>query len=580
MQTLPNGVIVPNADGGEQISATGVQEMRTLGGSVDSALASKASTSYVDAGDQAVTDSLMPRVFYRGPLPMDTNVDDAHTLPWAGMWTISNATFAESITGLPEKVPSNRRLGQFLIMPIGSGVASQFYFPYGFGNVTELWYRNTEWAGSPANPHRWNPWTNIAGGGAGSGEGFKVAGAGMANEILREQMARRRGGSIGIGDKGAFAFRFDHGLNGFRSKVVPLLRKWGLPASQAYTTQMFTGDTSAPDESTQSSWEEVRGWALRDGIEPMAHSRTHRDAGTEELLISEIVTCFEELSAAIPESAIESWAVPGGGGTEYMGFNDGDAPDRFYDTRAGELLMSTYAFSMGHIPGGEWHLDGRAPQGSRHSTVDTSQALNAARTNVERAVEQRTGYVVMMHPKFLDQTGGYTTTAELDSFLGFIAGLRDAGKLEVMTVGGLVHARTGTHRRLNLVTGGTFGPGWESNFTGTGSYLTATENGVRYISASAGGTVKHELPVRKLYPVRGAVYEVTATVRSKQGGTARIGSSSITGALRDVVLPASNTWREIRQFVTIPLNSNDPFTVEVGRVAGLVDVMNFRVQPI
>lgn len=38
-QTLPNGVVVPNENGGERISTTGVAEMRTLGSSVDAQLA-------------------------------------------------------------------------------------------------------------------------------------------------------------------------------------------------------------------------------------------------------------------------------------------------------------------------------------------------------------------------------------------------------------------------------------------------------------------------------------------------------------------------------------------------------------
>ena len=45
-QTLPNGAVVPDADGGEFISANGVTEMRTLGASLDSALADKANLSH------------------------------------------------------------------------------------------------------------------------------------------------------------------------------------------------------------------------------------------------------------------------------------------------------------------------------------------------------------------------------------------------------------------------------------------------------------------------------------------------------------------------------------------------------
>src|SRR5699024_7095965 len=48
-QTLPNGVVVPNADGGETISSTGVAEMRTLGSSADGHLATRPTTAVVDA---------------------------------------------------------------------------------------------------------------------------------------------------------------------------------------------------------------------------------------------------------------------------------------------------------------------------------------------------------------------------------------------------------------------------------------------------------------------------------------------------------------------------------------------------
>lgn len=47
-QTLSEGVVVPNMDGGETISATGVAELVALGTTVNAALQSKAGTDYVD----------------------------------------------------------------------------------------------------------------------------------------------------------------------------------------------------------------------------------------------------------------------------------------------------------------------------------------------------------------------------------------------------------------------------------------------------------------------------------------------------------------------------------------------------
>lgn len=53
--TLPNGVIVPNADGQELISATGVAEMRALGSSADAQLA--VAKAQVTSAVQAVSDA-------------------------------------------------------------------------------------------------------------------------------------------------------------------------------------------------------------------------------------------------------------------------------------------------------------------------------------------------------------------------------------------------------------------------------------------------------------------------------------------------------------------------------------------
>ena len=68
----PSGIVIPNADGGEAISGTGVAEMRRLGSTTNSALADKASTSEVSAAVEAAK-------WPRGLLPAgyDTRTLDA-----------------------------------------------------------------------------------------------------------------------------------------------------------------------------------------------------------------------------------------------------------------------------------------------------------------------------------------------------------------------------------------------------------------------------------------------------------------------------------------------------------------------
>lgn len=411
-----------------------------------------------------------------------------------------------------------------------------------------------------------------------------VAGVAMAHQILREQMARRRGGTIGIKDKGAVALRFDHGLNNFRDLVLPLLRKYELPSSQAYPTRMFTGETSDPDESSMSSWDEVRQWAERDGVEPLAHSLTHYSADTPHAVRDAIVLAREELTAVIPGSAIETWAPPGGGGTRYMGFNAGSAPDRFYDTLAGAMILSTYGYSTGAFPGWEWSLDGCAPIGMPHSTIDTAGALAAARGRVREIVENRTGCLMMLHPKFLTYGKDYTTVEGLDSLLAYIAGLRNVGKLEVMTVGGLAHARTGSKQRLNLVAGGRFHETSEQLFDGMEDWMRVVDNtrGIPrgMLRNSAPSVFTQSISNKRVAPHRGAIFEIAAQVRSRNGAVAVIGSHSVDRAISEREIPGGNRWHAIRQYVTLPLNSRDPFVVAVGSSRGALDVVNLRAQPI
>ena len=69
-------------------------------------------------------------------------------------------------------------------------------------------------------------------------------------------------------------------------------------------------------------------------------------------------------------------------------------------------------------------------------------------------------------------------------------------------------------------------------------------------------------------------------MRSPAGGVARIGTTSLPGGLKDVTLPASTTWRRVRQFVTIPLDADESWNVSVGRVSGEVHITDIRLQPV
>lgn len=71
--TLPNGTVVPNENGGEVISETGVEELRALGASVDAQLANLALLGHIHAWPEITgTESVFT---YRGEITADTDLD-------------------------------------------------------------------------------------------------------------------------------------------------------------------------------------------------------------------------------------------------------------------------------------------------------------------------------------------------------------------------------------------------------------------------------------------------------------------------------------------------------------------------
>lgn len=190
----------------------------------------------------------------------------------------------------------------------------------------------------------------------------------------------------------------------------------------------------------------------------------------------------------------------------------------------------------------------------------------------------------MLHPRYLTFGNDFVSIGLLEEFLAFVAQQRKAGHLEVMTVGGLAHASAGSHRRLNLVDGGSFPEDWEQLYLDTDRWVRVAETSRArartFVRTKEPGTLLQAISGWRAAPHRGAVLEIIAYVRSSKGAVMRIGSSSIPGAVRDEEVPAGSRWRAVRQYVTIPLNSKGPITVGVGSSGGDLEVMNFRVQPI
>lgn len=263
----------------------------------------------------------------------------------------------------------------------------------------------------------------------------------------------RRGGAIGTAGRAVVALRFDHGVEAFGSKVLPLLRQYAVPATLGCYAEMFS------EAATGFLWKDVQGWALNDGVEIAGHGYTHRDASGYAALHKEIVASRDFLGRVMPEVCVEGWVNPGVGGTNYDGFITPSTMADF-DTTAGRLVLSTYALSSGTFPGSTYQvLNGAVKQGQNHITVE-KMTLTGVADVVNHAVAIGAGVTLMLHPSRLDRDG-YMTSSELHSLIRWLAGRQTSGALKLMTMSGLALADISSAGAHNLFAGAP----WQGTFT-------------------------------------------------------------------------------------------------------------------
>ncbi|MSS84960.1 polysaccharide deacetylase family protein [Actinomycetaceae bacterium WB03_NA08] len=252
--------------------------------------------------------------------------------------------------------------------------------------------------------------------------------AGLANSLLQEDFSRRMGGRILTGGKGAVAFRFDHGLAAFQTKVLPLLQARGIVGSQAINSRNWDYP-----ENEGVTPEIVNVW-VRDGlVEIWNHSATHTNPTSLAELEREIITGLAELRTQLPDAQIDGWAVPGVNATDpYMGFGTGTSVQDFYQTDAGRMILTHHAVATGHIPGTHRRvLDGRIRQGQHQYTID-SRSITEIKTEIDQAITEKTGLQIMLHPSQLDLEGKLTTP-ELEEMLDYAVVKQTNGELVILS---------------------------------------------------------------------------------------------------------------------------------------------------
>lgn len=489
-------------------------------------------TDLISGGDNAISNNagtayamLMETNFDRHTVPRGTNMNDTRT---RGLHTVETSGDAATLINWP----FGSYPGWALVFEAENGTLLQIAFCSTYSQ--RKWVQRQITSVTSGN---FSAWETVWDPNAPAAE-TDVVPAFKHVDLLSRAKARRHG-IMGTSGLPVVSLRFDHHLEPFRDKILPLLIERKLPFCLALNPEN-TANTTKDDNVP---WATIQAWCIQNGGEVINHGGNHGNATTKEQLRTQIVGSLASLETNLPALSIEGWAPPGLTDGQYMGASPFKTVAQNSETYAGQLITGNHAFVAGYAPGVYRTLAGNGTIGAPHVTMDKASlsnvvsALNAVQENAE-------GVAFMLHPNYLDQPD-YMTTATLVQILDEIAARRDAGQLEVLSYTSLWVADSSTEQRNSLVK-------LTAPFTLSSTY-TASWNpyrreqllgGMREIRAKITGTGSHRVKV-----AGGAVYSL-----DNKTGTSLI-----------------------RVPFTIPLDQTEPlvFTVESSNIAAVLE--SFKV---
>lgn len=376
-----------------------------------------ADQDWISEGDDAISENARvtaglfdKRSYERGRIP---NGSDVFTLA-SGSWTVSSAGFAATMTNLPEAWP-----GRF-IMDSGAEpiVKAATFKPYN---------RDYHWETVRAIGGGWMPWRKV-GGASTDGTAAAPSDAQPANAIRQTLMVNHYG-PVDTGGRGAVAWRIDHGLANFKTKMLPIFRAAGIVPMITLNSRSW--DNSENAGVTQS---EVNTWVSNGWVEISNHGATHSNVTGDDEIKAYVADGLGELEQQLPaaKGKIFGFHIAGVGVQgAFGGFQGGDTPAR-WDTVMGRAILRNHAFGSGYVPGTNLRvLDGQIRQGLYHTGTDTA-AVSTITGLIDQAIAQRRGFQIMSHPSNLD-TAGYHSTAMIQQIVDHIVAKRDAGTLAVLS---------------------------------------------------------------------------------------------------------------------------------------------------
>lgn len=382
-----------------------------------------------------------------------------------------------------------------------------------------------------------------------------IEACGLANTVLKEQFLKRKGGRIGTAGIAAVALRLDHGTDAIASHLLEMLHERGLTATLALFSRMR--EDAYGDGLHTTPWSTIQSWSLNHGLECAGHGATHDDATTETGLRAELIDSLAEMSSYMPRVKIEQFLPPG---VHLGGIGITSKASDLFETVGGHMALSSYALVSAYVGGYHRSLDGVAAQGMTHYTIDKSTPATVKRV-IQQAQADGGGLALMLHPQFV----GLPNRMDWDqvaAVLDFIAAERDAGRLMLLTLGGLALAdATATHRH-DLIRDPTFSEG-STRWAGKGwTMYTGT-----VASSVPGSRLSQLVDLSRKEWALGGSRELQWVLSSDGGGQATIlvedsDNPDSFRAARTVEIPRGRTIK-VNQFCTIPFRETKSLRVAV-----------------
>lgn len=542
-------------------------------------------------------------------LPDGTNLGGFRT---PGLWIITGIIGAKTIGDMPVEDDGVTRVEGPALLEVASVATSGRAFQtitVEQGEVLREFARSTGLVGS------WPAWQEKGKSGGGGGGVVVDPSTAVSDHSARVEYARsRRGGGIGTGGKAVVMLRFDHWLVAFRDKVLPILRKYSLPATLNMNYDNILLDQNGAGSIT---WEHVQDWNQRYGIEIANHGSTHTNASTAETIYHEIVDGRRNLEAAMPRVAVETWHEHG---SAYLtasdidgdiGLNLGREPKNFFESYAGRLVLAEHAVIEGKT-GGFFHpINGDPQLGQSHMSMDRDTAASCI-GQVTTAQTLGRGLTMYWHPGSMNNVlvggknwpyeeqldGSYIVTnpadgatqtfatedelrtwaatedhivfmsyKDFDVFCAHLATERDAGRLMVMTAAGGAFADKTHDYRENLLVKPDFTDGYSSWWSGMSGWTVANPGpDVTITSTSGAGQMNQAMLLHSRFGwAMGAAHELlvrvsattdtTLTLRAEQ-----MGNPTNWNVGETFTVPGDGVARDYRLNISLP---RDPSITQI-----------------